>query len=171
MSVGFHKFTSNDPCSICWQSMEGEYVVAHDGPNGEDHPWHRTCIEDWLNIDNKCPQRCHITLDKDAKLFWSDRSFKELFIKAAEPIQEDLQKLLKIGMTLGAGIGLKCITNDPLGVATLLIPVGLVALGGGVVAMTEGAVIGTKVYCQSLYIENLNNTASDDDSFEELPLI
>ncbi len=170
MSVGFHKFSSEDICGICLESMVGGDVVAHDGSGGDKHPWHLTCIQEWLRISDKFPSNCKVTLDKHDKIFWQHKTIKELATDSAMPLQEELQKMVRMGVFMGGMMGTKYVSSNPLGVETILAPIGWAALGGGVVAVAEGAVLAVQA-CLSLQIANFNRISSDDESFEDILLI
>jgi Ring finger domain len=65
MLVAYNNIYSEEPCSICLESMEYSDCIAHD-KGGEKHPTHRKCIEAWIKSsgDFKCPV-CKIPTEID----------------------------------------------------------------------------------------------------------
>lgn len=70
--TSFHPCVSNNTCGICLHQGSD---IAHDGPNGDLHPWHLSCIIPWLIKNDTCPQ-CKVILDR--RPFWKERLVGEI---------------------------------------------------------------------------------------------
>lgn len=46
---------SSKTCSICLESLDETDLIFHSGANGKKHPFHRLCIDPWLQRYRSCP--------------------------------------------------------------------------------------------------------------------
>lgn len=123
MLVGFHTVNSNDNCGICLDSMENcNDVIAHDGVDGDKHPWHKECIKTWMfsSGNNKCTH-CPSLTDVSSLLSWKEKAVVKL-----QPMKEAAIEGIKVvisGTVLGLGVtilsGIQGVAATALGIYTV----------------------------------------------------
>ncbi|MFA6118791.1 MAG: hypothetical protein WC688_02630 [Parachlamydiales bacterium] len=129
MSVIFNKisiYNPNEFCSICLEPLNKteflfwkEEVVAHDGDGGDKHPFHKVCLDPWVNKHRFCPmcwkpvhiverQLVHIV---ECKSLWVNAlkiTVLVLLIIGLVIILDHVQKIIILVGTVALGVMWKC---------------------------------------------------------------
>ncbi|MBS0620043.1 MAG: hypothetical protein JSS61_01105 [Verrucomicrobia bacterium] len=65
MSVSFQPYRPGEMCGICHAGADEDSseFVSHGG-EGDKHPFHKTCITEWIGRVPKCPA-CFVDVDPD----------------------------------------------------------------------------------------------------------
>jgi E3 ubiquitin-protein ligase DOA10 len=78
-------YTGLDNCIICHAELvnsENE-LVEHEGENGSKHPFHKSCIIQWLEVQAKCPA-CFCNVNSNMPIFKKVNNFSHDMINSIQ---------------------------------------------------------------------------------------